>query len=238
MSRRVRYQVAVSLDGFLARPDGSYDWIVDDRAIDLEALFREFDTVVMGRKTHELMISQGGTGAMPGAEVIVFSRTLRPSRTKGLRITGEDPGRVIAALKKKRGKDIWLFGGGSLFHALLAAKQVDTVELAVMPVLLGVGIPLLPPGVETKLRLTDHRILPKSGIAVLAYQVEGGSGAPPAINFVKRGSGARTASRSASSASGEPGVKKRKAPVRRASASSALSSRRRRRKAGRQKARR
>jgi hypothetical protein len=60
------------------------------------------------------------------------------------------------------------------------------VELAVMPVLLGGGIPLLPPGVETKLVLTDYRILPKSGIAVLAYQVEGGSGAAPRIHFVKR----------------------------------------------------
>lgn len=185
MPRRLRYQVAVSLDGFLARPDGSYDWIVDDAAIDLETLFREFDTVVMGRKTHELMIAQGGTGAMPGADVIVFSRTLPSSRTKGLRITGEDPGRVIKAIKKTPGKDIWLFGGGSLFHALLAAKQVDTVELAVMPVLLGDGIPLLPPGVETKLVLTDHRVLPKSGIAVLAYQVAGTSGAAPKIRFVK-----------------------------------------------------
>jgi len=186
MSRRLRYQVAVSLDGFLARPDGSYDWIVDDGAIDLEALFREFDTVVMGRKTHELMISQGGSGAMPGADVIVFSRTLGPSRTKGLRITGDDPGKVITALKKRPGRDIWLFGGGSLFHALLAAKQVDTVELAVMPVLLGDGIPLLPPGVETKLVLTDHRILPKSGIAVLAYQVDGAKSPPPMIHFVRQ----------------------------------------------------
>ena len=193
MSRRLRYQVAVSLDGFLARADGSYDWIVDDPAIDLELLFKEFDTVVMGRKTHELMTSQGGTGAMPGADVIVFSRTLPSSKTKGLRITSDDPAKVIAALKKRPGKDIWLFGGGSLFHTLLAAKQVDTVELAVMPVLLGSGIPLQAPGVEAKLRLTDQRVLPKSGIVVLAYQVAGASGAVPKIKFVKDAKQARAA---------------------------------------------
>jgi len=196
MSRRLRYQVAVSLDGFLARADGSYDWIVDDPAIDLEALFKEFDTVVMGRKTHELMTSQGGTGAMPGAEVIVFSRTLPPVKTKGLRITAKDPGKVIAALKKRPGKDIWLFGGGSLFHALLAAKHVDTVELAVMPVLLGSGIPLQAPGVEAKLVLTDQRILPKSGIAVLAYKVDGSRGPAPKIRFVKEPKRAKAARRS------------------------------------------
>jgi dihydrofolate reductase len=196
MARRLRYQVAVSLDGFLARGDGSYDWIVDDSAIDLEALFKEFDTVVMGRKTHALMTSQGGTGAMPGADVIVFSRTLPRSATDGVRITGEDPGVAVAALKTQPGRDIWLFGGGSLFHALLAAGQVDTVELAVMPVLLGGGVPLLPPGVEAKLVLSDHRILPKSGIVVLAYQVEGASGAAPTIQFVKEPGGGRTTRRS------------------------------------------
>jgi len=51
MSRRLRYQVAVSLDGFIAGPNGEADWIVMDPSIDFDALFKEFDTVVMGRKT-------------------------------------------------------------------------------------------------------------------------------------------------------------------------------------------
>ncbi len=140
MSKRVRYQVAVSLDGFIAGPNGEYDWIVMDPAIDFAALFKEFDTVVMGRKTYEVMTAQGGHGAMPGLEVVVFSRTLRPATYPGVRIVNDDPRQVVSALKAKPGRDIWLFGGGDFFRSLLNAGLVDTVEVAVMPVLLGSGI--------------------------------------------------------------------------------------------------
>lgn len=184
MGRRLRYQVAVSLDGFIAGPDGDYEWIVQDAAIDFGAMFKEFDTAVMGRKTFDVMTAQGGQGTMPGIEVVVFSRTLPASQRDGVRITSEDPGTVVAALKEKPGKDIWLFGGGQLFRTLLDAGLVDTVELAVMPVLIGSGIPVLPPGASTRLKLSDLKRLP-SGITVLAYAVPGGAGPAPRIRFVK-----------------------------------------------------
>src|SRR2546427_8583941 len=76
MSRRLRYHVAVSLDGFIAGPNGEYDWIVMDPSIDFAALFKQFDTAVMGRKTDEVLTAQGGHGAMPGLDVVGFSRTL------------------------------------------------------------------------------------------------------------------------------------------------------------------
>jgi dihydrofolate reductase len=185
MSRLVRYQVAVSLDGFIAGPNGEYDWIVMDPAVDFAALYKEFDTVIMGRKTYEVATAQGGSGAMPGMEVVVFSRTLRPVTRKGFRIVNDDPRDVVAALKAKPGRDIWLFGGGELFRSLLTAGLVDTVELGVMPVLLGSGIPLLPPGATTKLKLTDQKTLPASGIVGLSYAIPGGSGAPPGIRYLK-----------------------------------------------------
>ena len=185
MSRRLRYHVAVSLDGFIAGPSGEYDWIVSDPSIDFAALFKEFDTAVMGRKTYELLTAQGGHGAMPGLDVVVFSRTLPAATYPGVRIYNDDPAKIVAALKAKRGGDIWLFGGGVLFRSLLDAGLVDTVELAVIPVLLGAGVPLLPPGAATKLVLADQKTLPASGIVALSYSVPGGLGPAPSIRYIK-----------------------------------------------------
>jgi len=187
MTRQLRYQVATSLDGFIAGQKGEYDWIVSDPAIDFAALFSEFDTAVMGRKTYEMMTAQGGHGAIRGLDVIVFSRTLPAKEYPGVRIVNDEPRAVVAALKAQPGRDIWLFGGGSLFRSLLDAGLVDAVELAVMPVLLGAGIPLLAPGSTSaiSLVLADQKTLPDSGIVVLAYSVRGSSSAAPRIGFVK-----------------------------------------------------
>jgi dihydrofolate reductase len=200
MSRRLRYGVAVSLDGFIAGPNGEFDWIVMDPSIDFAAMYKEFDTAVMGRKTYEVLIAQGGYGAMPGLDVVVFSRTLPPATHPGVRIVNDDPGKVVATLKTKPGRDIWLYGGGTLFRALLDAGLVDTVEVAVVPVLLGTGIPVLPPGAATKLTLADQKTLPASGIVALSYSVPGGVGPAPRIRYIKpakarRKKGANTAAK-------------------------------------------
>jgi dihydrofolate reductase len=168
--RRLRYSVAVSLDGFIARPDGAYDWIIMDPAIDFAALFDEFDTLVMGRRTFEVTRAQQADGPASNMRVIVCSRTLRPSDYPDVTIIGDDVPAAILALKKQPGKDVWLFGGGELCRSLLDAGLVDTIELAVMPVLLSEGIPVLPPGQSLTLRLTASRTLP-SGILMLSYAV-------------------------------------------------------------------
>ena len=183
-TRRLRYQVAATLDGFIAGPNGDYDWIVPDPAIDFNALYAQFDTAVMGRKTFEAATARGESGAMPGMHVHVFSRTLPAASREGVTITSDDPGKTVAALKAQPGRDIWLFGGGALFRSLLDAGMVDTVEIAVMPVLLGAGIPLMPPGAQVSLTLADRKVLPDSGIVVLAYQVNGSKTQPPRIEYV------------------------------------------------------
>lgn len=155
-----------------------------DPAVDFGALFNEFDTAVMGRRTYDVLIAQGGDGSMPGLDVVVFSQTLPAITRPGLRILNDDPREVVESLKARPGRDIWLYGGGILFRSLLDARLVDTVEVAVVPVLLGSGVPLLPPGTTTKLVLADTKTLP-SGIVVLAYSLPGSVGPAPVIRYIK-----------------------------------------------------
>src|ERR1051325_10435605 len=144
--RRIRYQVATSLDGYIAGPKGEADWIIMDPAIDFHALFAQFDTVLIGRRTFEGMArGKKKPGALPGMKTFVFSRTLRQRDYPKVTIVTEEAEETVTALRAERGKDIWLFGGGLLFHSLLDAGLVDTVEVTIIPVLLGGGIPLLPP---------------------------------------------------------------------------------------------
>lgn len=165
--RRVRYQVACSLDGYIAGPNGEYDWIVMDPEIDFKALFNEFDTLLMGRRTFE------ATGAaFPGMKLVVFSRTLQQADHPGVTVVSDNIKETVDALRAHPGKDIWLFGGGELFQTLLALDCVDTVEPAVIPVLLGGGRPLLPaPAVRRSLAYTGQRVYEKSGIVLLRYDV-------------------------------------------------------------------
>jgi dihydrofolate reductase len=169
--RRICYSVAMSLDGDIAGPRGEADWILMDPDIDFRALFDRFDTVLIGRRSFEGMArGKKKPGAMPGMKTFVFSRTLRQRDHPEVTIVA-DAEETAAELRAQPGKDIWLFGGGLLFRSLLDAGLVDAVEVAVIPVLLGGGIPLLPPPArQAKLTLTGHKVY-KTGIVSLEYAV-------------------------------------------------------------------
>ena len=170
--RRLRYQVASSLDGYIAGAKGELDWIVMDPEIDFGELFEQYDTVVMGRRTFEVMLKEGGNGSMPGLDVVVFSRRLRQKDFPAVSVVNSSPAETIRSLKAKPGKDMWLYGGGELFRTLLDAGVVDTVEPAIIPVLLGGGVPLLPATASrTQLTLIRHRLYNRSGIMLLEYAV-------------------------------------------------------------------
>src|SRR5262245_10584089 len=171
--RRIRYGVASSLDGYIAGPKGEADWIIMDPDIDFRAIYEQFDTVLIGRSTFEGMArGKKKPGAMPGMKTFVFSRTLRPHDHPKVIIVGDKAEATVTALRTESGKDIWLFGGGLLFRSLLDAGLVDAVDVAVVPVLLGGGIPLLPPPARrAKLTLMGHRVY-KTGIVALEYAVK------------------------------------------------------------------
>jgi dihydrofolate reductase len=173
--RRIRYVVAMSLDGFIAGPNGECDWIIMDPEIDFGELLRKFDTVLVGRHTFEATLQRGIKDVMPGMQTIVFSRTLRPQDYPNITLVADHPEIALNKLRSKPGKDLWLFGGGSLFRSLLEARLVDTVEVAVMPVLLGGGIPLLPhPAKQAKLKLLGNKVF-KTGIVSLEYAIDHGA---------------------------------------------------------------
>ena len=170
--RKLRYNVAASLDGYIADAAGGYDWIPHDPAVDFAALFARVDTVVMGRLTYDLVRSQSGPAWKKGTRVYVVSRTLAPGERADMTVVRDDPVALADRLRHEEGSgEIWLFGGGQLFATLLAGRQVDSVEVTVVPVLLGAGVPLLAPGAgRTALTLVHSQVYP-SGIVSLNYTV-------------------------------------------------------------------
>jgi dihydrofolate reductase len=173
--RKIRYAVAMSLDGYIAGPNEEYDWIGADPEVDFNALWSQFDTLLMGRRSFDLAVRARGEAAFTaftGVTSIVFSRTLKQKDHPYVTVMPELNADWARGMKAQAGKDIWLFGGGNLFRSFLDAGLVDGIEVAVIPVLLGAGIPLLtPPYSPTKLRLFSHRLY-RSGRMSLKYEVQ------------------------------------------------------------------
>jgi dihydrofolate reductase len=168
--RRVRYQVACSLDGFIAGPQDEFDWIVSEPTFDFDALYAQFDILIMGRRTYDIV--RGLPTAFRDKQVIVASRSLAADSLPGAEVVGDGLLDRIEELRAQPGGDIWLFGGGELFAYLLQQDVVDTVEPAIIPILLGAGIAFLPsPAVRRSLELTRTQTYP-SGIVLLEYNVK------------------------------------------------------------------
>jgi dihydrofolate reductase len=160
--RTLRYSVAMSLDGFIAGPNGEYDWIVMDPDFDWKALYGQFDTVVVGRRTYDTMRERGMSPKSMGMKAVVVSTTLAPDQHRDVIVVAGNVSETVAALKAEPGKDIWLCGGGVLFRFLLDAGLVDGIDIAV--------VPLLPEGQRCRLKLVENETRP-SGIVMLKYDV-------------------------------------------------------------------
>lgn len=139
--RKIVAGFAISLDGYIARPNNEFDWIIVDKEIDFAEQMKRFDTYFLGRKTYEITKKLGGN-SYGTSKVYVFSNTLTKV-DKPFQLINENVKKTVAQIKKEEGKDIALFGGGELLTSLLNLDLIDEISLAVIPIILGKGIPFV-----------------------------------------------------------------------------------------------
>lgn len=150
MARKRKFivHVAISADGFIARADGSVDWLDSPRlkgSYGMTAFYRSIDTCIMGRKTYEQAVKFGMAAGYLGKENYVLSRTLKKAASPKVTIVNEDLSIFAKRLQAEKGKHIWLVGGAELIAGFLDAGAVDEFVLNVIPHMIGDGIPLISP---------------------------------------------------------------------------------------------
>ncbi len=171
MSRRVRLFIASSLDGYIAGPDESLDWLFSDADYGYDAFLAEVDTLAMGRRTYEVVKSLG-EWPYAGLATWVFTRQERMPHDGNVHFTARPPVDWLHAIESAPGKDVWVVGGGALIRDFLDARLVDQMTIAVHPVVLGGGTPLFPTGtLRHKLRLAHVHTYP-SGLVSSTYMVQ------------------------------------------------------------------
>ena len=173
--RRVIVEIATSADGYIARPDGDVSWL--DRPqpkghYGMGAFVKSIDTILWGRKTYGKGIELGMTagGFDPKIKNYVFSRH-QVSLFDGFELVKEPIKSFMRRLRRQRGKDIWIMGGGEIIASFLDAGEIDGFSIHVIPILIGEGIRLMKP---------QHRCIPlkllstrkfSDGVVHLNYQV-------------------------------------------------------------------
>ncbi len=165
--------IATSLDGYIAGPAGEIDWLFHDADYGYTPFFDSVEVLVMGRKTYELSLSFGEWpyGDKPA---YVFTRGTPPDDARVRFVAGDAAG-LIAGLRARANKNIWLVGGAALVSTFLQQGLIDEFVISVHPLLLGAGIPLFDPGVP-RLGLRLAGVTPfESGLVQLRYTTETGS---------------------------------------------------------------
>ncbi len=171
--QRLTYHVATSLDGFIARADGSYDCFPSfpDATNEYLAALKNYGTVLMGRKTYEVGLGLGVTSPYPHLKQYVFSSTLDASPNEAVTLVRSEPAATVRKLKAAGGAGIYLCGGAMLARHLFDADLIDELIVKIQPVLLGQGIALVGPLMTARaLQLSASTIHP-SGVVVLRYSV-------------------------------------------------------------------
>jgi dihydrofolate reductase len=166
--RKVVLGLGVSLDLYIARPNGDIDFLVHPKDYSMGPFLASVDTAIMGRKTLEAGLRLSG-GKLPKTtmKMYVMSRTQAPGERHGAIFTNEAPKKLVARLRKAARKDIWMMGGGELAREFLKDDLIDEIYLGVSPVLIGEGIPLFPAGFpQREFVLVENKAYSQGMIAV------------------------------------------------------------------------
>lgn len=173
--RKVIFQLANSLDNYIARKDGAIDWILrsDDTDSAMTEFWKTIDTVVIGRGTYEPVIKSGAPfPTFPGVKNYVLSRTLKKNSDNNVTIINEDAVEFIYKLKVEEGISIFVMGGGLLAKPLFEANLIDEVGVNIHPILLGSGIPLFHiMNRQINLELIHCKTF-KNGCVAISYRVK------------------------------------------------------------------
>lgn len=178
--RKIIVCIAMSTDGFVARPDGDVSWLNDPRLkgdYGMGDFFRTIDTILWGRKTYDKGIEMGMKSADFGLRVKhhVFSRQPQKSLLPGFEWTSEAVKTFAQRLRAQPGKDIWMMGGGGIIASFLDEGEIDEFRIHVIPILIGEGIPLIQPRHRSiPLKLLSSKSFP-DGVVELNYRVKGHS---------------------------------------------------------------
>ncbi len=178
--RKVILGAGISLDGYIARPNGAVDFLFMPKEVwrAMGEFFATIDTAIFGRKTLEAAIKMSGGGSYQSPvpmRTYVFSRSRPPGEREGVVFVNQSPASFIRQLRKRRGKNIYLMGGGELAREFLKADLVDELHLGVVPVLLGEGIPLFPSGFPQRgFALVENKAYPKGLISLKYRRAAGG----------------------------------------------------------------
>jgi dihydrofolate reductase len=179
--RKVIYGGATSLDLYLAREDGAVDWLIHDaEAMELmKDMWPRFDAMLMGRKTWEVSIKNFSEEELEkaremskGMRTVIFSRTLEPGERHGAEFVNADAGEFVREMKREKGKDICVMGGGELARSLFEAGVIDEVGFNIHPTLLGSGVPAFHKmSRQIDLEMVECKAM-KSGCVYVYYKVK------------------------------------------------------------------
>jgi len=140
-NRKIKLFIACSLDGYIAKEDGSVNWLPQSKDSGYNNFYKSIDTVLMGKKTYEQILT---FGKYPYKDKTSYVFTRKPNQKKkdeNVEFTS-DAEEFTRELVLSSGKDIWLVGGSDIVTTFLNLKFIDEIILSVIPVVLGKGIPL------------------------------------------------------------------------------------------------